>query len=373
MQAAKTESIWSDGVDLGVEPGTGDLVADACVVGLGGSGLAALETLHRAGLRCVGLDRHGIAAGAAGANGGFLLAGQAAFYHQAVARFGRERAYGIYVLTRQELERRYADAADLCRRTGSLRIAADAAEERDCVHQIEALQRDGLPAEPYLGPEGRGVLFADDGRFDPARYWLRLATSLARDGVSLRRGDVVDIAPGAVTTRQGRVLADIILVAVDGGLEDLLPPLAGEVRSARLQMLATAPDTSLTLARPVYFRHGNDYWLQRDDGGIALGGGRDIGGDEEWRASAGTSLCVQSHLEHLLRSHLGCTAAITHRWSARVAFTRRGLPVFGEIARGVFVTGAYDGTGNIFGALCGRALARLALGQRGELAEWLVP
>ena len=161
MQAAKTESIWSDGVDLGVEPGTGDLVADACVVGLGGSGLAALETLHRAGLRCVGLDRHGIAAGAAGANGGFLLAGQAAFYHQAVARFGRERAYGIYVLTRQELERRYADAADLCRRTGSLRIAADAAEERDCVHQIDALQRDGLPAEPYLGPEGRGVLFAD--------------------------------------------------------------------------------------------------------------------------------------------------------------------------------------------------------------------
>lgn len=371
MQAAKTESIWRDGVDLGVEPWTGDLTADACVVGLGGSGLSALEELRRAGLRCVGLDRHGIAAGAAGANGGFLLAGQAAFYHDAVARFGRERACGIYALTRQELARRYADAADLCRRTGSLRIAADAAEERDCVHQIEALQRDGLPAEPYLGPEGRGVLFADDGLFDPARYWRRLATSLTRDGVSLRRGEVVDIAPGVVTTVQGRVRADIILVAVDGGLEDLVPQLSSEVRSARLQMLATAQDTAVTIARPVYFRHGNDYWLQRDDGGIALGGGRDIGGDEEWGASSGTSPRVQTHLEYLLRDRLGSRATVTHRWSARVAFTRRGLPVFGEIARGVFVTGAYDGTGNTLGALCGRALARRALGQRGELAEWL--
>lgn len=371
MRSAKAESIWRDGLDLGVGAWSGEAAADVCVVGLGGSGLSALDEFRRAGLRCIGLDRRGIAAGAAGANGGFLLAGQAAFYHDAIARFGRERALGIYELTRRELARRYVETPESCRRTGSLRIAADAEEERDCVHQIEAMQRDGLPAEPYLGSEGRGVLFADDGLFDPARYWRSLAATLADAGVSLRQGDVIDIAPGLVTTTTGRVRADLVLVAVDGGLEDLLPQFAGDVRSARLQMLATAPDPTLSLARPVYFRDGNDYWLQRGDGCIALGGGRDLGGEDEWQAVSGTSPRVQTHLEHLLRDRLGSRAAITHRWSARVAFTQRGLPVFGEIARGVFATGAYDGTGNILGALCGRALAQRALGRGSELAEWL--
>ncbi|MBL8298609.1 MAG: FAD-binding oxidoreductase [Rhodanobacteraceae bacterium] len=371
MPAVNAQSIWRDGLDLGVAACDGELTADACVIGLGGSGLSALETLRGAGLRCIGLDRHGIAAGAAGANGGFLLAGQAAFYHRALARLGRERARGIYALTQQELAQRYLAAPDLCQRTGSLRIAADAQEERDCVQQIEAMQRDGLPAVPYLGAEGRGVLFADDGCFDPARYWRRLAATLMDGGVQLRDGTVVDIAPGVVTTTSTRIHADIVLVAVDGGLEQLLPQLANEVRSARLQMLATAPDTGLALARPVYFRNGNDYWLQRGDGCIALGGGRDLGGDEEWQAESGVSPRVQRHLDHLLREHLHSSAAVTHRWSARVAFTQRGLPVFGELARGVFVTGAYDGTGNLLGAVCGRALAQWALGQRGELVEWL--
>lgn len=371
MQQASAESIWRDGLDLRPAPLSGDIVTEVCVVGLGGSGLSALDEFRRAGLRCVGLDRGGIAAGAAGANGGFLLAGQAAFYHVATARFGAERARGLYALTQGELARRYRETPSLCRRTGSLRIAADAREEADCAWQIEAMQRDGLPAQPYLGAEGRGVLFPEDGVFDPAAYWRELATKLTADGVALY-GDahVVDVAADLVTTTTARVRADRVVVAVDGGLEHLLPSLAGEVRSARLQMLATAPDATMQLARPVYFRDGHDYWLQRDDGRIALGGGRDIGGGDEWQLR-GVSPRVQAHLEGLLRDRLRSRAAITHRWSAAVAFTRRGLPVFGEIAPGVFVTGAYDGTGNLLGALCGRALARLALGERSELAEWL--
>ncbi|HSX61649.1 MAG TPA: FAD-binding oxidoreductase [Tahibacter sp.] len=372
MRETRAESIWRDGLDLGLGALPDAVRADVCVVGLGGSGLSALAECRQAGLRCVGVDRHGVAAGAAGANGGFLLAGQAAFYHDAVQRYGRERALGIYALTRSELARRYAQSPDVCRQTGSLRVAADAQEERDCVAQIEAMQRDGLPAVPYLGAEGRGVLFADDGVFDPARYWRELAATLVAQDVALFRGEVGDIAPGVVTMTSGRtVRADLVFVAVDGGLEALLPQFAGEVHSARLQMLATAPDATVTLQRPVYFRDGNDYWLQRADGRIALGGGRDLGGDEEWRAADGVSPRVQAHLDALLRDRLGSRAAVTHRWSARVAFTQRGLPVFGEIARGVFATGAYDGTGNILGALCGRALARLALGERSALSEWL--
>lgn len=375
MPVAETqaaEPIWRHGHDLGLPPLQGDCRADVCVIGLGGSGLSAIDVLLAAGARVVGVDAGGVAAAAAGANGGFLLAGLAQFHHRAVARFGRARALGIYRLTRQELDRRFAEATTSCRRTGSLRIAADVAEEADCVRQIEAMQRDGLAAEPYLGAEGRGVLIADDGVFDPALHWGSLATHLRQAGARLY-GDsrVVAIADGVVTTLGGRVQTERVLVAVDGGLEALLPALAGEVRSARLQMLATAPAADLALTRPVYYRDGHDYWQQRGDGCVVLGGGRDIGGDAEWRATQGVSAPVQAHLQSLLRRQVGTAAAVTRRWSARVAFTRHGLPLFGEPTPGLFVTGAYNGTGNIIGALCGRALAQRLLGQHSELAEWL--
>ncbi len=366
------DSVWRDGRALSLPPLRGEQRAEICVVGLGGSGLSAIEELHAAGVNVIGVDAGRVAAGAAGANGGFLLAGLAQFHHDAVARFGRERALGIYTLTRRELDARFAVADSGCRRTGSLRIAAGAEEEADCVRQIEAMQRDGLAAEPYLGAEGRGVLIPDDGVFDPALHWGALATRLRAAGVALY-GDtpVQRIEAGRVDAGQGRVLAECVLVAVDGGLETLLPQLAGGVRSARLQMLATAPAPELTLTRPVYYRDGHDYWQQLPDGRVVLGGGRDIGGDAEWRHDDGVSPRVQAHLEHLLRDRLGTRAAITHRWSARVAFTTRGLPQFGVLSPQLFVTGAYNGTGNIFGALCGRALAQLVLGQRSELAQWL--
>ncbi|TDR40871.1 glycine/D-amino acid oxidase-like deaminating enzyme [Tahibacter aquaticus] len=371
-QQAKDESIWRDGRRLALPALVGEERAEVCVIGLGGSGLSAIEALRAANVDVVGLDAGGVAAGAAGANGGFLLAGLAQFHHQAVVRFGHERALAIYRLTRSELECVFATADGNCRRTGSLRIAADADELADCAVQIEQMQRDGLAAEAYDGVEGRGVLIADDGVFDPARRWGELAARLAGGGARMYGRALVHSAQdGVVQTAAGRVRAEAVLVAVDGGLETLLPDLRAEVRSARLQMLATVPAAGTRLARPVYYRDGHDYWQQRDDGCLVVGGGRDIGGEDEWLARDGVSSRVQQHLQALLRQRLGSTAPVTHRWSARVAFTRRGLPVFGRIGPQLYATGAYNGTGNIFGALCGRALAELILGRDNPLHSLL--
>jgi len=56
-----------------------------------------------------------------------------------------------------------------------------------------------------------------------------------------------------------------------------------------------------------------------------------------------------------------------HRWAALVSYTSDGLPVAEEVRRGVWATGAYNGTGNVVGALCGRAVAQLAVSGRTEL------
>ena len=62
-----------------------DVSTDVCVVGLGGSGLAAISELVDRGHDVVGIDAGRIAAGAAGRNGGFLLGGPATFLHDALA------------------------------------------------------------------------------------------------------------------------------------------------------------------------------------------------------------------------------------------------------------------------------------------------
>jgi glycine/D-amino acid oxidase-like deaminating enzyme len=61
----------------GLPPLEGDVTTDACVVGLGGSGLAAIDALLDRGLSVIGLDAGRVAAGAAGRNGGILSGGGA--------------------------------------------------------------------------------------------------------------------------------------------------------------------------------------------------------------------------------------------------------------------------------------------------------
>ena len=155
--------VWDDEPWPALPALDADVEADVCVVGLGGSGLTCVGELRRRGARVVGLDAGPVGGGAAGRNGGFLLAGLAAFHHDAVAAIGRERARALYRLTIAEIERIAAETPEAVRRVGSLRIAASAEEAEDCARQRAAMEADGLPVEPYEGPEGRGLLIPTDG------------------------------------------------------------------------------------------------------------------------------------------------------------------------------------------------------------------
>ncbi len=360
MTPASGTSLWATGAALGLAPLAGDVSADVCVVGLGGSGLACAREAVRLGARVVGVDAGDIGGGAAGRNGGFLLAGLAPFYHDAVGRFGREAARRMYMATLEEMERIATDMPAMVNRTGSLRIAESPAEETDCERQLQAMRADNLPAEAYDGPEGRGILVHGDGTFQPLARCLDMAAAAVGDGALLfERSPVVDVSPGAVRTAAGRIAARHVVVAVDGALDTLLPELATEVRTARLQMLATAPTRDVTVPRPVYARWGYDYWQQRPDGTIALGGARDVGGSAEWTHDTTTTVAVQDALERRLRERLGVQAPVTHRWAASVSYTPDDLPIVRDVRGGVWAIGGYSGTGNVIGSLLGRGLARL--------------
>jgi len=362
----RSEPVWEAGGWDGLPTLEGDLVADVCVVGLGGSGLTAVQELEARGAAVVGVEAGQVGAGAAGRNGGFLLAGMARPYHEAVAQLGRETAARLYRRTLQEMDRTPGT-----RRVGSLRIEDDPLLLEDCRLQAAALRADGFEAVDYSGPEGEGVLFPADGVLQP----LERVRTLARRSVSplFESSPVVALSGTSVETARGRVRCGAVVVAVDGNLDLLLPE--APVRTVRLQMLATGPvDTTyrqdLRYDRPVYYRDGYEYWQQLPDTRLALGGFRDVGGAEEETRSTDTSAKVQLALETFLRERLRVAAPITHRWAASVGYTDDRLPFLGEVRPGVWACGGYSGTGNVVGALCARQMASGALGV--EADYWVI-
>ena len=345
--------VWDDGDWEPLPPLDIDIEADVCVVGLGGSGLTAVNELTRLGASVVGVDAVAVGAGAAGRNAGFLLAGPADAYHRA-------RDPALYRETLDELERMEGDTPGLVRRTGSLRIASSAEEEDDCAAQLQALTADGFVAQLYDGPEGRGLLFPRDGVTNPLARCRTLARTAIGAGAQLfETTPALEIGAGAVTTPNARIRCGKVIAAVDGGLERNAPELAPRVRTTRLQMLATDPAPEVTFPRPVYARWGFDYWQQLPDDRVALGGLRDEFEADEWSLDPTPTEPVQAALERLLR-RLGIDAPVTHRWAACAAFTRDHRPVQEEIREGVFVIGAYSGTGNVIGSLFGRRAAAWA-------------
>src|SRR5690606_15889779 len=124
---------------------THDVDAEVCVIGLGGTGLSCIsEALNLGAASVIGIDAVDVAAGAAGRNGGLLLAGPVDFHHDAVAKLGRERTLAIHALTERERETIQVETPGVVRITGSLRIAESDEELDDCAQQFGAMRADGL-------------------------------------------------------------------------------------------------------------------------------------------------------------------------------------------------------------------------------------
>lgn len=348
----------------------GRVEADVCVIGLGGSGLSALKRLSRVrGLRLVGLDADEVASGAAGRNGGFLLAGAAPFHHVARESWGRSAAVALYALTVDRIARLAREHPSLVDRVGSVRIAADAEEARDIEAHLTALHEDGFDGSPWKDDRGRAGLFiGSDAVFHPAERCVALAEAVWEKGAWLYGGSPVTAIEGTtVVTPRGQVDAGAVLVCVDGGLERLLPELADRVRTVRLQMCCTEPVDPGVAGSAVYHRHGLDYWQQRPDGRLFVGGARDVGGPaEEDDPPAEPTEPVQAALDRILHQVIGVHAPVTHRWAGRVGFTEHGVPVVEQVRPDVWAAGGYSGTGNVLGTLAGEALADAVSGKVGN-------
>jgi gamma-glutamylputrescine oxidase len=346
---------------------------DVAVIGAGITGCACAATLAGGGRRVRVYDQRGIGEGASGRNGGFALRGAAARYDVARETYGADEARELWQRTETAVDRVEALAGDAFRRTGSLRLAADAEERVDIRSEYEALRDDGFAVDwrdelPHLRPDFRGAMFhPTDGSLQPARFVQRLADRAAGAGVEFVDHHHVESL--------GDLEAEQVVIATDGCGRGLLPELDEALWPARGQVIATAPLPERVFECPHYARQGFDYWQQLGDGRIVLGGFRDFSILTEMTDEETTTQPIQDALDAFLVELLGELPEITHRWAGIFGLTQDLLPLVGPVPGhdGVWVAAGYSGHGNVFGVLCGELVANAILGRDDQLLQLFAP
>jgi gamma-glutamylputrescine oxidase len=347
---------------------------EVVVVGGGITGFSCALTLARAGKRVRLYEARSIAEGASGRNGGFALRGGAAAYPEAMEWLGVDPAREFWAWTERYLDRIEELGGDAFRRTGSIRLANDAAERDELRAEVDALRSDGFEAEwvdepggPLAGRFPAGILHPPDGVLQPARLVRRVAAAAADAGVEIREHERLESLEG--------LDAEAVVVATDGYPSGLLGALEGLIVPTRAQMLATEPLAEVLFERPHYGRHGFDYWHQRRDGTLLAGGFRDVSLESEFTAEETVTEPIQQALQRFVSELLGFQPEIRNRWAGIFGLVTDLMPVVGRVPgeERLWVAGGYSGHGMVLGFACGDLVAEAVLGRDAPLLELFAP
>ena len=331
---------------------------DVLVIGGGIAGTSLLHHLAKRRISAVLVERTHLAAGASGRNAGFLLAGVADCYAEAVRIFGREKAREVWHITNENHDR-MLEAVDGDhvghRRLGSMTLASGDEERSRLEESAQLLRDDGFAASW----DGERLINPRDGEINPAAMVGALATR-AKAGTIREGVDVTNIAPGrvevAVRAGQDECRAGVVILATNAYTSQLLPQV--KIQPTRAQMLASARIPHSLTDMPTYSHFGYRYWRQLPSGEVLIGGWRDTSMSTEIGYDDKPTAQIQEHLEGKLES-MTEDAEVTHRWAGLMGFTETGLPLAGPVdgMRNVYLCAGFNGHGMGFAFMTAEKVA----------------
>jgi glycine/D-amino acid oxidase-like deaminating enzyme len=331
--------------------------ADVLVIGGGIAGTSLLHHLARRRISAVLVESRHLAFGASGRNAGFLLAGVADCYSEAVRIFGREKAREVWHVTNENHDRMIeaADRDDVGhRRLGSATLASGDEERARLEESAQLLGDDGFDASW----DGQRLVNPRDGEINPAAMVGALARR-AKSGAIREGVEVTSVVPGSVevSVRAGEreCRAGVVILATNAYTSKLLPQV--KIQPTRAQMLASAPIYRALSDMPTYSHFGYRYWRQLPTGEVLIGGWRDTTMETEVGWDDEPSPAIQDHLERKLES-MSKGAEVTHRWAGLMGFTETGLPLAGPVEgmRNVYLCAGFNGHGMGFAFMTAKTL-----------------
>jgi glycine/D-amino acid oxidase-like deaminating enzyme len=221
-----------------------------------------------------------------------------------------------------------------------------------------------------------GVLRPSAGQLWPARLVFAIAdAALARGAAIHTRSEVRAVMRHgrgfAVVTDQGEVGAVRVVHATNAWAGRLLPALDGVIVPVRGQVIVTEPVAPLW-PFGLSTNHGYEYWLQRPDGRIVLGGMRWLTETQEVGTADDTVLepAVSAGLRAFLPEHFPALAGVRveHEWTGIMGFTPDRAPLVGPVpgSPGEYVAAGFHGHGMPMVFTAARAVADMLAGREPE-------
>jgi gamma-glutamylputrescine oxidase len=339
-------------------PGSLPEKTDVLVIGGGIAGTSLMHHLAKRRIGAVLVEARHLAFGASGRNAGFLLAGVADCYVEAVRIFGRSKAREVWQITDENHDRMIEAVAGTDvghRRLGSATFASGDEERARLEESAQLLHDDGFEARW----DGTTLFNPRDGEVNPAAVVGALAGRL-RAGAIREGVEVTEIvAAGAeVSVRAGEseCLAGIVVLATNGYTSRLLPQV--KIQPTRAQMLASAPLSRVVCDLPTYSHFGYRYWRQLVSGELLIGGWRDTSMETEIGFDDQPTDQIQEHLDRKLAEMVAGRAEVTNRWAGIMGFTETGLPLVGPVdgMRNVYTCAGFNGHGMGFAFMSAKQL-----------------
>ncbi len=372
--------------EIAAAPLVGDTRADVVVVGGGYTGVSTALHLAEAGVDVLLLEARRIGWGASGVNGGQLGSGQRWDVDELEEAFGRIRARALWDLAEEakalvkDRIARHGIACDY--RPGILHVAhkprlmpaycalADKLRRDYGYAEVVPLDRhalaDHIGSDRYYG----GILDRGAGHLHPLNLVLGLARAARTAGARLHEATPVRRYRRAgrdlvLTTPQGSVRTEQLVLACNAYIDGLAPPVAKRIMPIHNYIIATEP---LGRERARRLLPGNaavadskfvvDYFRLSADHRLLFGGG------ESYRPTPRRDI-ADFVRRFMLRVFPQLTdVAIDYAWGGTLALTWTRLPDFGRLEDGrVLYAQGFSGHGVALANLAGKLIAEALLGQ----------
>jgi glycine/D-amino acid oxidase-like deaminating enzyme len=389
-------SYWEDSADaLNLTLGSlqGDHTCDVAVIGGGFTGLGAALTLAEAGVDVHVLEAGAIGWGASGRNGGFACIGSHKLpYIKMIERYGRQETQHYYATMRRAVEA----VAENCEQhgidawrqgKGEITLAhlpqrfEDLKSEQEFHRDIFGEENELIPPEEmrqrgFGGPTFHGGLLGPTGfGIHPLNYVRGLARATHKAGATLHSHARVtrwEERDGVhhLFTAQGSLRAKRVVVATNGYTPEKISRYhAGRLLPALSNILVTRPLTDDELSEQGWTsstlaydsRQLLHYFRLLPNKRFMFGARGSTDSSNDGSAAFRRRLITSFNTVFPAWRNVD----VTHYWRGMVCLSFDRVPYVGAVddRKSVWTAIAYHGNGVSMANWCGRAVARMMLGE----------
>lgn len=362
---------------------SGEIAADACIIGGGLAGLSTALELARSGRKVAVLEKERIAWGASGRNGGFVTAGYATGLDKIRKRCNPDDADSLYRLSMEGVEIVRENIAALgiagadvtpgilrvIRYDGADGLKAYQAEMNGRFgERLEFRDRAEVQAELVSDAYHQGLYDPDGFHFHPLNYARALAAEIVRLGGAVfeetaARDIVRQGAAHCVNSAGGKVTAQHVVFAGGGYTDAVSKQLQRAYLPIATYVLLTEKlgdllqQTIRTKAAIGDDRRAGDYY-------------RVVEGDRIlWGGRITTRIQDPANLAQQLRRQMVGTypqlkdLKIEAAWSGLMSYARHLMPQIGRLEEGLWFCTAFGGHGMNTTAIGGKVIAQGITGE----------